>query len=134
MFPKAIDLTIKTHLGMRLVCYLDIGPQINGTLKHIHMYTWCRCFLTSVSENPCELQILIQKSSFRSSKSHQIHQGKNTVRSEIAMSILNKIRCFSLTRLRQYVIISLVIKGQTRSFVIIIHQEGGGGGKVMISS
>lgn len=37
MLPKAINLTIKTYLGMSLVCYLDIGPQINGTLKHIHV-------------------------------------------------------------------------------------------------
>lgn len=37
MLPKAINLTIKTHLGMSLVYYLYIGLQIHGTLTHIHV-------------------------------------------------------------------------------------------------
>lgn len=105
-------------------------------MAHWSMYTWCRCFLTSVSENPCELQILVQKSSFPCSKSHQIYQGKNAVRSENTMSVMNKITCFSLTRLRQpwQHVTTLVIKGETKSFVVVIHEKSGGGGKVIISS
>lgn len=133
MLPKAINLTIKTHLGMSLVCYLYIEPTY---MVHRSIYTCHRCFLTSVSENLCELQILIQKPSFPSSKSHQTHQGKNTDRSENTMKVTNKITCFSLTRLKRYwqYVTSPVIQQETKNSLAVIHQKAGGGGKVTISS
>lgn len=128
--PKTNDLTtyssLKNESGFA-TCVLD-----HRHIAYQNIHIWCRHFLTSVSEKPCELRIFKEKTSFPRSMSHQIYQEKKRSQEwEHSVMWMRRLHITVSPPLRNITICgkSLVIKQSMRDSELLSYNSPESGGK-----